>query len=117
MAGGDAATVAQCMPVFHAIGSDVEVMGGPGSGAAMKLVNQLLASVHTAVACEALAVARALGLHDVEQIGRVVSTSSGQSRAFDRAVSVMRAVEPQLVGAHCCTVVVCVCVCVTCVVV
>ena len=50
-----AKAVLDCMGnVFH--------MGGPGTGTAAKLINQLLVGVHSAAACEALLLAEQLGI-------------------------------------------------------
>ena len=93
MVGGDEDVVERVGPVLRAIGSKVEHMGGPGSGAAMKLANQLLASVHAVAAAEAMTLARSLGLRDTAQVLRVVSSSSGTSLAFSRGAALLAELE------------------------
>jgi 3-hydroxyisobutyrate dehydrogenase/putative dehydrogenase len=63
MVGGDDAAVQQARPLLDAMASTWRVVGPrPGDGQKLKMVNQLLCGVHTAVAAEALAYAEALGL-------------------------------------------------------
>lgn len=52
---------------LHQLGSTVKVVGDrPGSGQAIKTVNQLLCGVHIAAAAEALSLARRMGLDTAE---------------------------------------------------
>jgi L-threonate 2-dehydrogenase len=60
--------------VYH-LGEEV------GTGAAFKMVNQLLAGVHIVAACEALAFAKRLGL-DLAQVYEVISHAAGSSWMF-----------------------------------
>ena len=56
-------------PIFDAIASKVYRLGDqPGSGSAFKMINQLLAGVHIAAACEAMVFAKKLGLDLVESL-------------------------------------------------
>lgn len=55
-------------PVLEALSAKLyEVGEAPGIGASFKMVNQLLAGVHIATACEAIVFARRLGL-DIEKV-------------------------------------------------
>jgi 3-hydroxyisobutyrate dehydrogenase len=62
MAGGDRGCYETVVPVLDALASTVVHCGPVGAGQALKLVNQLLAGVHVAVAAEALAFAQASGV-------------------------------------------------------
>jgi len=57
----------------------------PGAGSAMKLVNQLLAGVHIAAACEAMAFAVRLGL-EPGQVYDVITHAAGSSWMFENRV-------------------------------
>ena len=46
------------------MGTTIKLMGGPGAGTATKLVNQLLVGAHAAASCEALRLAKELGITD-----------------------------------------------------
>lgn len=56
-----------------------------GTGAAFKIVNQLLAGVHIAVACDAIAIAKAMGL-DMARVYEVITASAGNSWMFETRV-------------------------------
>lgn len=78
MVGGDADTLADARPVLAAFGNPIRHCGGVGSGQAVKLINQLLVGVHTAVSAEAASLGRALGL-DEALLAEVIGTSFGAS--------------------------------------
>ena len=67
------------------MGSSVVHMGGAGTGTGMKLVNQLLTSVNTVAAIEALLLADESGI-DVKSALSVLKTSFGYSRMVERNV-------------------------------
>ena len=54
----------------------------PGTGAAFKMINQLLAGVHIAVASEAMAFAARQGL-DLRKVYEVITNSAGNSWCFE----------------------------------
>ena len=56
-----------------------------GQGAAFKMVNQLLAGVHIAAACEAVAFACRLGL-DLPRVYEVITNSAGSSWMFENRI-------------------------------
>ena len=63
MAAAPNATFEAARPVLAAMGSNLHHLGEkPGQGAAMKVVNQLLAGVHIASAAEGLALAERAGI-------------------------------------------------------
>jgi 3-hydroxyisobutyrate dehydrogenase len=59
-----------------------ELGAEPGQGAAVKIVNQLLAGVHLAAMGEALAFARRMGL-DLATVVDVITASAGNSWMFE----------------------------------
>ncbi|MFD1701758.1 L-threonate dehydrogenase [Methylopila henanensis] len=74
-AAGESALAAMAA-TLHRLGSE------PGVGAAFKMVNQLLAGVHIAAACEALTFAQRLGL-DLAKVYEVITGSAGNSWMFE----------------------------------
>ena len=73
-------------PIFEAIASKVYRLGAePGAGSAFKMINQLLAGVHIAAACEAIAFAKKLGL-DLAKVYEVITASAGNSWMFENRV-------------------------------
>ncbi len=86
MASGSEAAFAAAEPVLEAIAAKVYRLGGePGVGAAFKIVNQLLAGVHIAAACEAMTLAGKLGL-DLDRVYEVITASAGNSWMFENRV-------------------------------
>jgi 3-hydroxyisobutyrate dehydrogenase len=86
MASGSSDAFAKAEPVLLAMSQTVYRLGDrPGIGAAFKVVNQLLAGVHIAVACEAVAFAKRQDL-DLVRIYEVISGSAGNSWMFENRV-------------------------------
>ena len=83
MCGGDPEAFAAVRPNLEAMGKTIELMGESGSGAAAKVVNNVLMAANLAVAMEALILASQAGL-DLERLFAVVRTASGASRAWER---------------------------------
>ncbi|MBB3998280.1 L-threonate dehydrogenase [Aureimonas pseudogalii] len=86
MASGSKAAFAAARPVLDAIAAKVYELGdAPGAGAAFKMINQLLAGVHIAAACEAIAFAARQGL-DLRQVYDVITASAGNSWMFENRI-------------------------------
>ena len=86
MASGTQKTFKRARPVLDAIATTVYELGdAAGIGAAFKMVNQLLAGVHIAAACEAVTFARKLGL-DLPTVYKVITASAGNSWMFENRV-------------------------------
>lgn len=82
MAAGPDAAFAKAQPVLDALAANVYRMGEEhGLGSMMKLVNQLMAGSHIAVACEAMAYGARAGL-DPAKIYEVICNSAGMSWMF-----------------------------------
>ena len=62
MVGGDKAAFDKAQPLFAAMGRMAKLMGGSGTGATIKLVNNMLSGTTTAALAEAAQVAEAAGL-------------------------------------------------------
>lgn len=86
MGSGSPAAFAKARPVLNAIAAKVYELGDEaGTGAAFKIVNQLLAGVHIAAACEAITFAKAMGL-DIAKVYEVITASAGNSWMFENRV-------------------------------
>jgi len=64
---------------------EVELGDQPGIGSSFKIVNQLLAGVHIAAACEAITFAKSLDL-DISRVFEVISRSAGNSWMFENRI-------------------------------
>jgi 3-hydroxyisobutyrate dehydrogenase len=86
MASGSAAAFERAGPVLDGFAGKVYRLGdAPGAGSAMKIVNQLLAGVHIATACEAMAFAVRLGL-EPDTVYEVITNAAGNSWMFENRV-------------------------------
>jgi 3-hydroxyisobutyrate dehydrogenase-like beta-hydroxyacid dehydrogenase len=84
MVGGDREVLDESMMILKALGKDIFYMGGPGTGQATKLVNQILVALNYVASCEALLFAASQGL-DLKLIRSVIEASAGDSAMFRRA--------------------------------
>ncbi len=86
LASGSAAAFTKARPVLADISAQVYELGDtPGIAAAFKMINQLLAGVHIAAACEAIAFAAKQSL-DLDKVYEVICASAGQSWMFQNRV-------------------------------
>jgi 3-hydroxyisobutyrate dehydrogenase len=86
MASGSKAAFAAARPALDAMAATIHELGDePGTGAGFKMVNQLLAGVHIAAACEAVAFAASMGL-DLRRVYEVITGSAGNSWMFENRV-------------------------------
>jgi len=86
MASGAPQAFAAARPVLDAIAATVYELGDKaGVGASFKIVNQLLAGVHIAAACEAITLARRLDL-DIAKVYEVITASAGNSWMFENRI-------------------------------
>ena len=83
MCGGDSIAFEKAKSTFEKMGESVVHMGGSGTGTSMKLVNQLLTSVNTIAAMEAIILADKAGI-ELNSVIDVLSTSFGNSRMVER---------------------------------
>ncbi|MGB8315910.1 MAG: L-threonate dehydrogenase [Aestuariivirga sp.] len=86
LASGSKEAFQRARPVLDAIAGTVYELGdAAGIGASFKMVNQLLAGVHIAAACEAVTFAKKLGL-DLQTVYKVITASAGNSWMFENRV-------------------------------
>ena len=88
MAGGDRDIFEKVRPVFEAFGGNIRHVGASGSGSVVKLINQLLCSVHSLAAAEALLLG-AKGGADPQMVLEILATSWGTSFMLSRNGPVM----------------------------
>jgi 3-hydroxyisobutyrate dehydrogenase len=85
LAGGDAATLEHVREVLEKLGTTIASCGPRvGDGQAVKLVNQLLCSIHLAAAGEALNFASALGLNPASVLEVLGSGAASSFMLLDR---------------------------------
>lgn len=83
MVGGAEEDVERARPLLGCLGREVFHMGGPGTGHAMKLVNNACSAACLTATAEALAVARRAGIDPARAVA-VLSASTGRSDASQR---------------------------------
>ena len=94
MAGGSSADFEAAQPALAGIGGYCVLMGGPGAGAAAKLVNQLLTAGNALAATEGLALARAMGFDTAEKLAPLLALldrSWGNSTMLQRTGGIFAA--------------------------
>jgi 3-hydroxyisobutyrate dehydrogenase len=86
MASGSPEAFAAARPALDAMAAKVYELGNAaGVGAAFKIINQLLAGVHIAAACEAITFAASMGL-DLAKVYEVITHSAGNSWMFENRI-------------------------------
>ncbi|WJH41511.1 NAD(P)-dependent oxidoreductase [Aliirhizobium terrae] len=86
MASGSAQAFEAARPALEAMAATVHELGNePGVGSSFKIVNQLLAGVHIAAACEAITFAKSLDL-DISRVFDVITKSAGNSWMFENRI-------------------------------
>lgn len=82
MVGGDADGFAACRDIFAAFARESFYVGPTGSGAAMKLVLNLVLGLNRAVLAEGLSLAKSMGL-DSDETLRILKAGPAWSRVMD----------------------------------
>jgi 3-hydroxyisobutyrate dehydrogenase len=86
LASGSSAAFDAAGPALDAMAAKLYRLGdAAGQGAAFKMINQLLAGVHIAAACEAITFAAKQGL-DLPKVYEVITASAGNSWMFENRV-------------------------------
>lgn len=86
MASGSEQAFAAADAALKAMAATVYRLGDTvGIGSSFKIVNQLLAGVHIAAACEAITFAKSLGL-DISKVFEVITKSAGNSWMFENRI-------------------------------
>ena len=78
MVGGDEGVFAECLPVFEAMGKNINLIGGNGAGQTTKLCNQIAVSVNNMAMAEALMLAAASEM-DVKKVLEAISGGAAGS--------------------------------------
>lgn len=81
MVGGKTSDFEECLPYLQILGKNITHCGDIGSGQAVKLCNQVLASLHMVALCEAVTLAKAQNI-DPHLIIEVCSTGAAGSWAL-----------------------------------
>lgn len=82
MAGGDAADIDRCLPLFEAMGRGVTRTGPLGSGHALKALNNLLSASGLVAAAEVLLIGRRFGL-DPKVMLDALNASTGRNNSTE----------------------------------
>jgi 3-hydroxyisobutyrate dehydrogenase len=86
MASGSPDAFRTARPALDAMAETVYELGDAvGIGSSFKIVNQLLAGVHIAAACEAITFAKSLDL-DISRVYEVITKSAGNSWMFENRI-------------------------------
>jgi 3-hydroxyisobutyrate dehydrogenase len=86
MASGSVEALSAARPALDAMAETVYELGDAvGIGSSFKIVNQLLAGVHIAAACEAITFAKSLDL-DISRVFEVITKSAGNSWMFENRI-------------------------------
>lgn len=99
LAGGPSEDIDAVRPVLEHMGYIADCGSRVGDGQAVKLVNQLLCSVHLAAAGEALQLARGLGLDPASVLKIVGGGAAGSFMLNDRGPRMLAAEEPPVLSA------------------
>ena len=84
MVGGNEDDFKACLPLFRAMGTNINYMGNAGMGQHTKLANQIIVAGTIAGVCEGMAYAKSKGI-DMSKFLRAVSTGGASSRQLDTA--------------------------------
>ncbi len=86
MGSGAPSAFDKAQPFLDAVATKIYRLGdAPGAGSRVKMINQLLAGVHIAAACEAMALGMRAGI-DPQSLYDVISNSAGASWMFQNRV-------------------------------
>ena len=92
MVGGERGAFDTAKPVFELMAKNISYMGVSGAGTAMKLINQLLVSIHTCAAGEAFLLAERAGL-DIQAAADLLGVSWGGSTMIERNAPIVMSRE------------------------
>ncbi len=82
LVGGDKADYEACVPLFEAMGTNINYQGKAGCGQHAKPANQIMIAGTLSGVCEALTYAKAKGL-DLDTVVKSVATGAAGSRQLD----------------------------------
>ena len=82
LAGGDKDVFEECIPLFKAMGTNINYQGAAGCGQHAKMANQIAIAGTLSGVCEALAYAKAKGLN-LDILLKSISTGAAGSKQMD----------------------------------
>jgi 3-hydroxyisobutyrate dehydrogenase-like beta-hydroxyacid dehydrogenase len=82
MVGGEEDVLQEVLPVLHSIGKHITLVGGLGSGHAMKALNNLVSATTLSITAEAMAIGVKYGI-DPNKMLQVLNTSSGRNNSSE----------------------------------
>jgi 3-hydroxyisobutyrate dehydrogenase len=101
MVGGDKQTFEEFEPVLTAMGEKISLMGEVGSGARMKLINNLIMGANMAILSEGLALGEAAGIPVEKQLEVILAGSAASGVAQRRGRNLISgSYEPQFKLSH-----------------
>jgi 3-hydroxyisobutyrate dehydrogenase len=77
MVGGDAAALERARPVLEAVSKRIDLFGPNGSGATLKLINNLMGAVQVVALGEGLNLAERAGLNMEQVVGFIINAAPG----------------------------------------
>jgi len=86
MAGGEAAAIERCRPVFAAMGKQIFLAGSLGCGHAMKALNNYVSAAGLVAASEALAIGRRFGLEPARMV-EILNASTGRNNSTENKLA------------------------------
>jgi 3-hydroxyisobutyrate dehydrogenase len=101
MVGGDEQTLTEFEPVLAAMGAKISHIGEVGSGARMKLINNLIMGANMAALSEGLALGEAAGIQVEKQLEVILAGSAASGVAQRRSGNLISgSYEPQFKLSH-----------------
>lgn len=82
LVGGEKADYTACLPLFQAMGTNINYLGKAGNGQHTKLANQIMIAANLSGVCEALLYAEKKGL-DLQTVIQAVGSGAAGSRQLD----------------------------------
>lgn len=90
LAGGDREAFDACMPVFQAMGKNINYEGKAGNGQHTKMCNQIAIAGAISGACEALAYAKAVGLDPKVMLDSISTGAAGSAQMSNVASRILK---------------------------
>lgn len=90
LAGGDKEDFDTCLPVFEAMGKDINYEGKSGNGQHTKMCNQIAIAGALSGACEAIAYAKAVGLDPQVMLDSISTGAAGSAQLSNVASRVLK---------------------------
>jgi len=100
MVGGDEQTFGEFEPILSAMGEQISHMGEVGSGARMKLINNLILGATMAVLSEGMALGEAAGIPVEKQLEVLAGGAASGVAQRKSAYLISRSYEPQFKLSH-----------------